>query len=122
VQHPQDDVKLAAIGGLADLHAVDEHVVRRVEAIVDGTARAARELRVAAIDALAKSGGQAQEMASKVLVRALLPGAAGDDLVVPIAKALLVTGGKGAHDVLRARVADAPDTVRLAVDALLKSG
>jgi serine/threonine-protein kinase len=119
-QHPDDDVKVAAVSGLAELHAVDTHVVKRLESIVDGSAGAGRELRLGAIVAFAKADGEAQPHAANALARAMQPGAATDDYVLPLAKALVATAGEAGHAVIRARVATAPERVRTLIDGILR--
>jgi serine/threonine-protein kinase len=69
--HPDDDVRLAALEGLVALHAIDTHVVRKIECIVDGTAPGSRQLREAAIAALTRVDGEAQPAAAAVLARSL---------------------------------------------------
>jgi hypothetical protein len=102
LQHEDPSVQAAAIDALAALGAVDEHLVRKLDAIVNGPVSSSRRLRVAAASALARATPEARKDAGTALVRAFsaphATGAQDDDVVVEVARSLLAIGGARARD------------------------
>jgi hypothetical protein len=74
---------VAAVRGLRDLHAVDEHVVRKCEEVLSAVASGAPDasgpesmgsgIRVAIAEALAEAHEEARPLATAVLRRVLTP-------------------------------------------------
>ena len=72
LKDPDEGMRVAAIRGLRDLRAVDEHVVRKAEDIL-GNAEASPGVRVAMAEALADTTLEVRPLAAAVLRRALAP-------------------------------------------------
>ncbi|HSO39352.1 MAG TPA: serine/threonine-protein kinase, partial [Labilithrix sp.] len=72
LKDPDEGMRVAAIRGLRDLRAIDEHVVRRAEDIL-GDGEAPQGVRVAVAEALADTVDDARPLAAAVLRRALAP-------------------------------------------------
>ena len=72
IKDPDEGMRVAAIRGLRDLRAIDEHVVRKAEDIL-GDAEASQGVRVAIAEALADTTASVRPLAAAVLRRALAP-------------------------------------------------
>ena len=75
---PDDGVRVAALKGLRDLRAIDEHVVRKIEEILlessaTQTTSVSDALKAAGAEALAEAVPDARRMAASALKRALSP-------------------------------------------------
>jgi len=91
VEHPSEDVAVAAMGALAQLGISDEHTPRRLAIILDRAQRGS--LRVAAARALAKSHGEARRIATALLEarlrQASYPTTGGGDVLLALARAFV---------------------------------
>jgi serine/threonine-protein kinase len=83
-----DGVRIAAIAGLRDLGAIDEHVVRRLAPLV-ARGGASHELRLAAVSALEVATLDARRLASPMLVELVQDPAPDDATVLAAARALV---------------------------------
>ncbi len=72
LKDPDEGMRVAAIRGLRDLRAIDDHVVRKAEDILADNA-AGSGVRVAIAEALANTQDDARPLAASVLRRALAP-------------------------------------------------
>jgi eukaryotic-like serine/threonine-protein kinase len=72
LKDPDEGMRVAAIRGLRDLHAIDDHVVRKAEDILADT-QADSGVRVAIAEALSDTLDDARPLAASVLRRALAP-------------------------------------------------
>jgi serine/threonine-protein kinase len=72
LKDPDEGMRVAAIRGLRDLHAIDDHVVRKAEDIL-ADMQASNGVRVAIAEALADTLDDARPLAASVLRRALAP-------------------------------------------------
>lgn len=102
LKDPDEGARVAAIRGLRDLHAVDEHVVRKGEELLSGPAAGpsgsavvGSAVRIAVAEALGDAAEEARPLAAAALRRALVP--------------------KGGLFGLRARAPTAPGPVVLAM-------
>lgn len=91
VEHPNENVAVAAMDALAELGIFDEHTPRRLATIFDRAPRGS--LRLAATRALAKSRGEARRV-SAALLEARLRGATypttgGGDVLLALARAFV---------------------------------
>jgi serine/threonine-protein kinase len=73
-----EGARVAALKGLRDLHAIDEHLVRKLDEMLVSVAEAGKDtvgtaLRVAAAEVLADAAGEAKPLAATALKRALAP-------------------------------------------------
>ena len=73
LKDPDEGVRVAAIRGLRDLRAIDDHVVRKAEDILGDATQVGHGVRVAIADALADTLDDARPLAASVLRRALAP-------------------------------------------------
>jgi serine/threonine-protein kinase len=74
VEHSDEDVAIAAMGGLVELGIYDEHTPRRIASVLDRSSRKA--IRLAALRTMAHSKGEARRVAEALLearLRALRP-------------------------------------------------
>ena len=120
-----EGARVAAIRGLRDLHAVDDHVVRKAADILAENANASNEsnaVRIAIAEALAGAQDDARALATTVLRRAMTPKggmfgvlrsktpAAPTPVLLAMAVSYLAIGGEGAPKVVDelARSCDEP--------------
>jgi serine/threonine-protein kinase len=100
LKDPDEGARVAAIRGLRDLHAIDDHVVRKAEDLLSEAAApgagASAAVRVAIAEALGDARDDARPLAAAVLKRALAPKG-------------------GVFGVLRSRAPSAPAPVVLAM-------
>jgi serine/threonine-protein kinase len=68
-----EGARVAAIRGLRDLHAIDEHVVRRADDMLAENSGSGSAVRVALAEALGDADASARPIAAAVLKRALVP-------------------------------------------------
>ena len=77
LKDPDEGARVAAIRGLRDLRAVDDHVVRKAEEILGapttGPAAVSSAVRIAIAEALGETRDDARPLAAAVLRRALAP-------------------------------------------------
>ena len=77
LKDPDEGARVAAIRGLRDLHAIDDHVVRKAEEILSESTAAAgpasNAVRTAIAEALGETRDDARPLAAAVLRRALAP-------------------------------------------------
>jgi serine/threonine-protein kinase len=78
LKDPDEGARVAAIRGLRDLHAVDDHVVRKAEDILaepvaPGATASGTAVRIAIAEALGEARDDARALAAAVLRRALAP-------------------------------------------------
>ena len=105
-----DGVRGAAIAGLREIGAVDEHVVRRLVPILSGQDEAGGELRMAAVTALEFVTDDARPVAVPILVQLVRAPQLADAFVLAASKALFSVMGNEARAVLlgRSDVANEP--------------
>jgi hypothetical protein len=119
LNHPDDDVAIAAIAGLRKLGAIDEQLVSMLEPLVLG---ARVQLRIAAAEALASSAPSALSAARALLSRVLTAAVGSttdvEDLVVVVSRVLLAIGGNG--ELVAERWKKAPPVLRTRLEALLR--
>lgn len=70
---PDEATRVAAVRGLRDLHAIDEHVVRKAEEFLTGSAAASEGFCVALASALQDTEPTARPLAASILRRILTP-------------------------------------------------
>jgi eukaryotic-like serine/threonine-protein kinase len=130
LQAKDDSVRIAAIAGLRQLSAIDEHLVPRLSAILMRVVPASEEVQAAAALALGSATDGAKQPAISLLVRALgeprpSTAAASGELskqeavVVAIARALLTAGGRMYHRTVMDRAERSPDLLRAQLRGLL---
>ena len=112
--HPHPRVAIASIGGLRLLRAIDERVVRRLEAVVTGIVPAIEELRIAATMALGEASPEARAEAAMLVSRAFESdrrggatpvSGSGPALTVSLGRALLALGVPNAASLIAQRAA-----------------
>lgn len=115
LQDPDDGVRAAAIAALEAQEGIDEHVVRKLIAILQPGSGAGHELRARVIAALSRvgvSGGlEAANALTKVVNSSPGPGAS-EQLILLAAKALLRIPGNQAAPLLQERAAYAEEPLR----------
>ena len=102
-----DGVRIAAIAGLRQIGAVDEHVVRRLVPILTRQVQAGDELRLAAVTALEFVTPDARPVAVPILVKLVRDPGWDDATIHAASRALLSVMGNEA----RAVIIDRSDTV-----------
>ena len=102
-----DGVRIAAIAGLRQIGAVDEHVVRHLVPILTRTVQAGDELRLAAVTALEFVTPDARPVAVPILVKLVRDPGWDDATILAASRALLSVMGNEA----RAVIIDRSDTV-----------
>jgi HEAT repeat protein len=95
-----DGVRSAAIAGLREIGAVDEHVVRRLAPILARKVPAGDSLRVAAVTALEFVTVDARPVAVPILVQLVRDKAQDDPTALAAARALLSVMGNEARAVV----------------------
>lgn len=95
-----DGVRMAAIAGLREIGAVDEHVVRRLVPILSRKVEASQELRLATVAALEFVTPDARPVAVPLLVQLVRNPGSDDDTVHAASKALLSVMGNEARAVV----------------------
>jgi serine/threonine-protein kinase len=95
-----DGVRAAAIAGLRQIGAVDEHVVRRLVPILAQKVEAGHELRIAAVSALEFVTADARPVAVPVLVQLVRDKSQDDQTALAAARALLSVMGNEARAVV----------------------
>lgn len=114
-----DGVRLAAVAGLREMGAVDEHVARRVAPLIAPGAAVSHELRVAALGALGSMTVEAKPVAVPILVKVIRDPASRDDaMVLAAARALVAVMGREAMSVIHERADASPDPLRTELRAL----
>lgn len=73
LKDPDEGARVAAIRGLRDLRAVDDHVVRKAEDLLAENSDAGNAVRIAMAEALGDAQDDARPIAAAVLRRALAP-------------------------------------------------
>ena len=113
-----DGVRIAAIVGLREIGAVDEHAARRIAPLTTRTVP--HELRVAALQALGSMTIEARPVAVPILAQLVRDGAAPDDAtLLAAATSLVKTAGPDAHGVIRERADRSSEPLRGQLLALL---
>ncbi|CAN5903062.1 hypothetical protein BH11MYX4_BH11MYX4_20120 [soil metagenome] len=115
--------------GLRVLRAIDTHAVARLEAVLTGNATMTEAARVVAATALADATPEARNAAAMIVTRAWAPPrttlwsspppSASQDLVIALARSLLVLGVPGAAVMIQQRAASSPDELRRCLTALI---
>ena len=98
-----DGVRAAAIAGLREIGAVDEHVVRRLLPILARKVEAGSELRIAAVAALEFVTADARPVAVPILVQLVRDTARDDATVLAASRALFSLMGNEARAVVIGR-------------------
>jgi serine/threonine-protein kinase len=121
----QDSVRLAALAGLRQLDAIDEHVVPRLAAILVRRVPAGDDLRVGAALALAHASGAARSPAVSALEQVLLGqlppghGTREDAVVLAAANALVQLRAPDARAVIVSRARRSLEPLRSRLEELL---
>jgi serine/threonine-protein kinase len=115
-----DGVRTAAIAGLREIGAVDEHVVRRLLPILAKKVDGGKELRLAAVAALEFVTADARPVAVPLLVQLVRDPAADDATVLASSKALISVMGNEARAVLLDRSDRATEPLKSNMLVLLK--
>lgn len=122
----QDSVRLAALAGLRQLGAIDEHVVPRLAAILVRRVPAGDDLRVGAALALAHAIGPARSPAISALEQVVLargpsagPGTREDAVVLASANALVHLRAPDARAVIVERAKRSLEPLRSRLEELL---
>jgi len=97
---PDDGVRIAAIAGLRQIGAVDEHVVRRLAPILAGKVAAGPQLRLATVQSLEFVTPDARPVAVPLLVQIVRGEGIEDAIVLAASKALLSIMGNEARAVV----------------------
>jgi hypothetical protein len=118
LQHPGEPARVAAASALAELGAVDEHVVRKIAMLADDPAWSSRDVRTAAIRALLSAQPEARNAAAAALVNAMSMWPEGPELV-DLGRALLSLYGERAVALLRRRAGACPPDLRGEIEALV---
>jgi serine/threonine-protein kinase len=120
---PDDGVRVAAVKGLRELRAIDEHVVRKLDEVlapsVTQDTAVSDALKTAVAEALAEASPDARPIAAAVLKRALSPKggvfmkrmpAMPSAVLIPMARAYVAIGGDEAKKLVEelARAAEEP--------------
>lgn len=114
-----EGVRIAAVSGLREIGAVDEHVARRLAPLVAPGAAVSPELRVHALAALGAMTAEAKPIAVPLLVKALRDPAARDDVaVLTAARALVAVMGREAMAVVHERAERSSEPLRSHLRAL----
>jgi eukaryotic-like serine/threonine-protein kinase len=131
VQSKDDSVRIAALAGLRQLSAVDEHLVPRLSAILLRQVPASEEVQAAAALALGSATDGARQPAISLLLRALgdvRPASAQsgelskqEAVVVAIARALLSAGGLPYKRAVIERAERSPELLRAQLRSLLNA-
>jgi serine/threonine protein kinase len=125
LQDPDDRVRIAAVGGLRELGGVDEHIVRRVAALLDPNDRASVALKSLAVVTIRGAAPAARPLAIALLERlvAHLPIARVNDegLVLQSAEALVALAGRAAaRAVVSERAAQVREPLRARLVELVR--
>jgi serine/threonine-protein kinase len=115
LQDPDDGVRVAAIAALEAQQDIDEHVVRKLAAILQPQSPAGGELRARVIGALSRVGVSGGLEAANALTKVVnsSPGqGTSEQLILLAARALLRIPGNQAAPVLQARAAHAQEPLR----------
>lgn len=115
-----DGVRAAAIAGLREIGAVDEHVVRRLVPILSNKVEASHALRVAAVTALEFVTPDARPVAVPILVQLVRDAALDDVTALAACRALLSVMGNEARGVLIDRSDFAPEPLKSHMLLLLR--
>jgi serine/threonine-protein kinase len=121
--NPDEAVRLAAVAGLREMGAVDEHVARRLAPIVAPGAPISGELRTQALAALGSMTEDAKPVAVPILVKVVRdPGASDDATVLSAARALIAVMGREAISVVHDRAERSSEPLRSELRRLVRSG
>jgi serine/threonine-protein kinase len=113
---------MAAVAGLREIGAVDEHAARHLAPLVAPGARTSGELRLSALAALGAMTADARPIAVPALVKALRDPAAPDAAtVLAAARALVAMMGREAMAVIHERADASPEPLRSELRALGRS-
>ena len=115
-----DGVRLAAIAGLRQVGAVDEHVVQRLVPILTRQIPTGDELRLAAVSALEFVTVDARPVAVPILVKLVRDPASEDVIVLAASRALLSVMGNEARAVIIDRSDLLPEPLKSNLLVLLK--
>ncbi len=126
----QDELtRIAALRGLRALNGVDEFVVRKVEGILEGSAPASDDLRIAAAEALTVTGPAARATATRLVANALSKGdamlsmvrggKAGPTAIVAFARATLLLAPSDGRSLVKAKAEKCAEPLRSQLLALL---
>ena len=115
-----DGVRAAAIAGLREIGAVDEHVVRRLVPILSNKVEASRALRIAAVTALEFVTPDARPVAVPILVQLVRDTSLDDVTALAASRALLSVMGNEARGVLIDRSDFAPEPLKSHMLLLLR--
>ena len=135
VSSKEDVVRVAGIAGLRQLHAIDEHLVPRLHAILTRRVPAGEEVRAAAALALAHASDTARQPAVSLLAQLLTPQrdaaipdsqrstattlSKQDAVVIAMARSLLTIGGKPYRGLVAERAERSPEPLRGQLRGLL---
>ena len=115
-----DGVRAAAITGLCQIGAIDEAVVRRLAAIVSRAVPAGHELRGIAVQALARTDADAQNLAVPILAEVVRDPAGEDATVLFAARSLAHLAGDSAKSWIAERAERSPDPLRSHLHAIVQ--
>jgi serine/threonine-protein kinase len=114
-----DGVRIAAIAGMRELGAIDEHVVRKLAPLVRRGAAVGHELRLAAVAAFEVATLDARPIAAQLLMTLVQDVAPDDATVLAAAKALVaIVPGAEARAVIAARAERSSEALRAHLVAL----
>lgn len=128
LKDPDEGVRVAALRGLRDLRAIDEHVVKKIESLLfeGGTTLSnavSDTLKTAIAEALAEASADARPLAARVLSRVLSPkggvfgmGKRGPAMPSPVllamARAYVAVSGEDARDLIEEVARTVEDPLR----------
>jgi serine/threonine-protein kinase len=114
-----DGVRIAAIVGLSEIGAVDEHAARRIAPLATRGA-ATYELRIAALQALGSMTVEARPVAVPILAQVVRdPASPEDATLLAAASALVKNVGPEAHPIIRERAHRSSEPIRTQLLAFL---
>jgi serine/threonine-protein kinase len=121
--NPDEGVRLAAVAGLREMGAVDEHVARRLAPLLAPGAPTSDELRVQALSALGSMTEDAKPVAVPILVKVIRDSTHSDDAtIVAAARALLGAMGREAIAVIHDRAERSNEPLRSQLRRLVHAG
>jgi eukaryotic-like serine/threonine-protein kinase len=137
LQSKDDAVRIAGIAGLRQLDGIDEHVVPRLQAILQRRIAAGEELRAAAALALSHTVASARPPAISLLAQLLTPQrdappdpriatptnvlSREDAVVLAVGRSLMTIGGKNYRGLVAERAERSPEPLRTQLKKLLGS-
>jgi len=129
--HAAPVIVVTAIAGLRAIRSIDTHVAAKLDAILTASTAMMEDARVAAAVALGEALPEARSAAGAIVARAFSPQRAtrwsvpppnaSGELVVALARSLLVLGVPNAVGMIQQRASSSQDVVRRHLMALLSS-